>query len=114
VVASVHTRFETYPRYYGLAFLEPLVEAMLRRFYRRCDAIMAPSEALAQMLRDQRMSYDVGVWTRGIDDSLFTPAQPRPRVAREPSGSSGDATGHRLYRPSGDGKGAGCLCRHHR
>ena len=27
VVASVHTRFETYPRYYGLAFLEPLVLA---------------------------------------------------------------------------------------
>lgn len=75
VVASVHTRFETYPRYYGLAFLEPLVEAMLRRFYRRCDAIMAPSETLAQMLRDQRMSYDVGVWTRGIDDSIFSPAQ---------------------------------------
>jgi phosphatidylinositol alpha 1,6-mannosyltransferase len=42
VVASVHTRFETYPRYYGLAFLEPLVEAVLRRFYRRCDAIFAP------------------------------------------------------------------------
>ncbi len=73
VVASVHTRFETYPRYYGLAFLEPLVEAMLRRFYRRCDAIMAPSETLAQMLRQQRMSYDVGVWTRGIDESIFTP-----------------------------------------
>ena len=26
-VASVHTRFETYPRYYGLAFLEPVIEA---------------------------------------------------------------------------------------
>ena len=73
VVASVHTRFETYPRYYGLAFLEPMVEALLRRFYRRCDAIMAPSETLAQMLREQRMSYDIGVWTRGIDDSIFTP-----------------------------------------
>ena len=56
VVASVHTRFETYPRYYGLAFLEPLVLAALRRFYRRCDAIVAPSESMAQMLREQRMS----------------------------------------------------------
>ena len=71
VIASVHTRFETYPRYYGLAFLEPLVEAMLRRFYRRCDAIVAPSESLAQLLRNQRMNYDVGIWTRGIDDSIF-------------------------------------------
>ncbi|MCB2014350.1 MAG: glycosyltransferase family 1 protein, partial [Sphingobium sp.] len=70
-VASVHTRFETYPRYYGLAFMEPVVEAMLRRFYRRCDAIVAPSESMAQLLREQRMNYDVGIWTRGIDRSIF-------------------------------------------
>ena len=41
-VASVHTRFETYFRYYNLAFLEPVMEAILRRFYRRCDTIFAP------------------------------------------------------------------------
>ena len=74
VVASVHTRFETYPRYYGFAFLEPLVEAVLRRFYRRCDAIFAPSESMAQLLRDQRMNFDVGIWSRGVDrDDIFTP-----------------------------------------
>lgn len=73
VVASVHTRFETYFRYYGLAFLEPIVEAMLRRFYRRCDAIFAPSESMAQLLRNQRMSYDVGIWSRGIDRTIFQP-----------------------------------------
>jgi phosphatidylinositol alpha 1,6-mannosyltransferase len=73
VVASVHTRFETYFRYYGLAFLEPLVLAGLRRFYRRCDAIFAPSDSMAQLLRDQRMNYDVGIWTRGIDRTIFNP-----------------------------------------
>ncbi len=72
-IASVHTRFETYPRYYGLAFMEPLIEAMLRRFYRRCDAIVAPSESMAQLLREQRMNYDVGIWTRGIDQAIFNP-----------------------------------------
>ncbi|HET8613226.1 MAG TPA: glycosyltransferase family 1 protein [Sphingomonas sp.] len=72
-VASVHTRFETYPRYYGLAFMEPLVEAMLRRFYRRCDAIFAPSESMAQLLRDQRMNYDVGIWSRGVERDVFAP-----------------------------------------
>lgn len=90
VVASVHTRFETYPRYYGLAFTEPLIEALLRRFYRRCDAIMAPSEALAQLLREQRMSYDVGVWTRGIDDSIFNPDK-RDMAWREGLGLSASA-----------------------
>lgn len=75
VVASVHTRFETYPRYYGLAFLEPLLLAGLRRFYRRCDAIFAPSESMAQLLREQRMNYDVGIWTRGIDREVFNPGR---------------------------------------
>ena len=75
VIASVHTRFETYPRYYGLAFLEPLVLAVMRRFYRRCDAIFAPSDSMAQLLRDQRMNYDVGIWTRGIDREVFNPGR---------------------------------------
>lgn len=75
VVASVHTRFETYPRYYGLAFLEPVLLSMLRRFYRRCDAIVAPSESFAQLLRDQRMNYRVGVWSRGIDHGQWHPGR---------------------------------------
>ena len=75
VIASVHTRFETYPRYYGLAFLEPLMLSALRRFYRRCDAIFAPSESMAQLLREQRMNYDVGIWTRGIDREIFNPGR---------------------------------------
>ena len=74
-VASVHTRFETYFRYYNLAFLEPVMEAILRRFYRRCDAIFAPSDSMAQLLREQRMSYNVGIWTRGIDREIFNPGR---------------------------------------
>ncbi|MEO1044282.1 MAG: glycosyltransferase family 1 protein [Pseudomonadota bacterium] len=71
MLASVHTRFETYPRYYNMAFLEPLLVAALRRFYRRCDAIVAPSDSMAQLLRDQRMNYDVGIWSRGVDRDIF-------------------------------------------
>ncbi len=73
VVASMHTRFETYPRYYGLAFLEPIIEAIMRRFYRRCDAVVAPSESMAQVMRDRRMSYNIGIWARGIDREIFNP-----------------------------------------
>ncbi|PSJ36482.1 glycosyltransferase family 4 protein [Allosphingosinicella deserti] len=74
-VASVHTRFETYARYYGLGFVEPVIEAMLRRFYRRCDAIFAPSDSMAQLLLKQRMNYNVGIWTRGIDRAVFNPSR---------------------------------------
>lgn len=75
ILASVHTRFETYPRYYNLAFIEPLLEAALRRFYRRCDALVAPSESMAQVLRDQRMNYDIGIWSRGVDREMFHPGR---------------------------------------
>ena len=74
-VASVHTRFETYLRYYGFGFMEPAIEAILRRLYRRCDAIFAPSESMAQLLLEQRMNYNVGIWTRGIDRSVFHPGR---------------------------------------
>ena len=75
VVASVHTRFETYVRYYGLALLERPMEAALRRLYRRCDAIFAPSESMAQLLRERRMNHDIGIWTRGVDMDVFNPAR---------------------------------------
>jgi glycosyltransferase involved in cell wall biosynthesis len=71
VLASVHTRFDTYPRYYNMAWLEPVLTALLRRFYRRCDALVAPSESFAQVLRDQRMNYDISLWSRGVDRAVF-------------------------------------------
>lgn len=73
VIASVHTRFETYFRYYGLGFLEGAVTALQRRFYRKCDAIVAPSESFADVLRAERMNFDIGIWGRGIDRQVFNP-----------------------------------------
>jgi glycosyltransferase involved in cell wall biosynthesis len=75
VLASVHTRFDTYPRYYNLAWIEPILTAILRRFYRRCDALVAPSESMAQVLRDQRMNYDISLWSRGVDRDIFHPGR---------------------------------------
>ena len=74
-IASVHTRFDTYPRYYGLAFIEPWFERIMRRFYHRCDAIVAPSESMAEVLRSQHMSDDIGIWSRGVDREIFDPSR---------------------------------------
>ena len=74
-VASVHTRFETYLAYYHLEFLEPLVRALLRRFYHRCEVVMAPAESMAAVLRAQRMNRDIAIWARGIDREQFNPAR---------------------------------------
>ena len=73
VLASVHTRFETYPRYYKLGFLEPTVENWLRKLYRRCDALVAPSQSMVDVLHEQGMNPDIGIWSRGVDRSIFNP-----------------------------------------
>jgi glycosyltransferase involved in cell wall biosynthesis len=74
-VASVHTRFDTYLAYYHMEMLEPTARALLRRLYRRCDAIMVPAESTAAVLRAQRMNRDIAIWARGIDREQFNPAR---------------------------------------
>ena len=74
-IASVHTRFDTYLAYYNLQNLEPMVRAILRRLYLRCDAIVAPSESMAAVLRAQRMNRDITIWTRGVDRDQFNPGR---------------------------------------
>ena len=71
VLSSVHTRFETYPRYYNMAFLEPLAIAILKRFYGRADALLAPSESMADVLRETFDADDVAIWARGVDRDIF-------------------------------------------
>jgi phosphatidylinositol alpha 1,6-mannosyltransferase len=74
-VATVHTRFETYFRYYRLGWAQSVGEAILRRFYRRCAEIYAPSESMAEVLRAQGMSDNIHIWSRGVDQSHFNPAR---------------------------------------
>ncbi len=89
VLASVHTRFETYPRYYKLGFLEPLVVKLLKRFYNRCDALVAPSHSMIDELLAMEMHDDIGLWTRGVDRSVFA-SQKRDLTWRRELGLADD------------------------
>lgn len=82
VLASVHTRFETYPRYYNMAFLEPLIIRLLRRFYTRCDALVAPSQSMIDELLAMEMHADIGLWSRGVDRTIFSSAHRDPEWRR--------------------------------
>jgi glycosyltransferase involved in cell wall biosynthesis len=75
VLASVHTRFETYPRYYNMAFLEPLIIKGLQRFYNRCDALVAPSQSMIDELLAMGMHTRIGLWSRGVDRTIFSSAR---------------------------------------
>jgi len=90
VLASVHTRFETYPRYYKLGFMEPVVVKMLRRFYNRCDALVAPSQSMIDELLEQKMHDDVSLWSRGVDRTIFSPEKRDMAWRRELGLADGD------------------------
>lgn len=75
VLASVHTRFETYARYYRMGFLEGVLEAWLRRLYRQCDALVAPSQSTVDVLSEQHMNDDISLWERGVDRAVFNAGQ---------------------------------------
>jgi len=72
-VASVHTRFDTYLAYYHLQALEPLARGIMRRFYHRCEVVMAPAPSTGAILRAQRMNRDIAIWARGVDREQFNP-----------------------------------------
>lgn len=74
VVASFHTHFESYLSYYRLGWLRPVVERHLRRFYARCDCVLAPTASTAQLLRGMG-SAPVRLWSRGVDRQQFAPAR---------------------------------------
>lgn len=88
VVAAMHTRFETYPRYYGFGIFERPLLAALRRFYQRSDYVVAPSESAARTMEQQGLAARVGIWTRGVDTQLFTPER-RDDAWREAHGLGG-------------------------
>ncbi len=75
LVASFHTRYDTYFRYYHMAWLEGTVTRYLRHFYRPCEHVYVPSESTAQVLRAQHMARDVRIWSRGVDDIRFNPGR---------------------------------------
>lgn len=74
-VASFHTRFDTYPRYYGMAWMERHVTDYMRYFYSRCARVYAPSPSMVDELKRDRIGTDVRLWARGVDQELFRPGR---------------------------------------
>ncbi len=73
VVASLHTRFETYLEHYGVRWLRPLIEQRLRSFYRQADIILVPTHALKDDFSQLGLGHKVRLWSRGVDQALFNP-----------------------------------------
>ncbi|MBW4329625.1 glycosyltransferase family 1 protein [Stakelama sp. CBK3Z-3] len=74
-VASLHTRFETYPRYYHLTALEPLAIRLSRRFYDRADQVLVPGGSIADIVAGWGVETPISIWSRGVDHDRFRPGR---------------------------------------
>ena len=73
VIASYHTRYETYPSYYGMGMVRPLLAGYLRRFYASADRVCAPSPSMAAEIEAAGYGRDIHVWGRGVKPQRFNP-----------------------------------------
>ena len=74
-VASVHTRFETYFKYYGLGWVEGLTQRYMSWIYNRCQHVYVPSKCMADILRDYGVRSDIRYWSRGVEHDRFKPGR---------------------------------------
>ena len=74
-VASLHTRFEPYPRYYHIGFVEPWLIRLLTRFYNRFDQVVTPGKSTADLLRAWGVTTPIGTWSRGVNHERFNPGR---------------------------------------
>lgn len=75
VVSSYHTHFSSYLKYYSLGILERPLWVYLHWFYRNCQHLYVPSRSLMEELEEEGVACDLRLWARGVDTSLFNPAQ---------------------------------------
>ncbi|MEX0686122.1 MAG: glycosyltransferase family 1 protein [Balneolales bacterium] len=73
LVASYHTHFTSYLKYYRLGFLEPLVWKYLRWFYGHCRHVYVPSASMQEELNGHGLLNGLKIWERGVDTELFSP-----------------------------------------
>lgn len=75
VVASYHTHFSSYLKYYGFEEFEGFLWKYLRRFYRQCEHVYVPSHSMAAVLHAHEIRKNLRLWQRGVDTRRFSPTR---------------------------------------
>jgi len=74
-VATYHTHFGSYMKYFGLGFLEPLTWRVMRSFYDRTRETYVPSASMRELLRGKGFACPMKVWEHGVDVEKFNPSR---------------------------------------
>lgn len=73
VVASYHTHFPAYLKYYGIQSMEGFMWKAGRWFYGQCEQVYVPSLSVAAVLRVHGINEGLRLWERGVDVGRFGP-----------------------------------------
>ncbi|WP_372635296.1 glycosyltransferase family 4 protein [Fodinibius sp.] len=73
IVASYHTHFTSYLKYYNLGMLEMLGWKYLQWFYSQCKHIYVPSPSMADELNEEGIDEGIRIWERGVNTDVFNP-----------------------------------------
>lgn len=73
IVASYHTHFTSYLKYYNMEMLEMLGWKYLNWFYSQCKHIYVPSPSMAEELNEQDIEEGIRIWSRGVNTDHFSP-----------------------------------------
>ncbi|WP_242108216.1 glycosyltransferase family 4 protein [Luteimonas aquatica] len=74
VATGFHTRFDSYMRDYGAAFLEGVALRWMRHFHNGADTTLVPTRELQAFLQGSGF-HDVTLLPRAVDTALFDPAR---------------------------------------
>ncbi len=72
IVASYHTHFTSYLKYYNMEMLEILGWKYLVWFYEQCKHIYVPAPSMADELYVKGIKNGLRIWSRGVDSDLFS------------------------------------------
>ncbi len=72
VLASYHTNYHIYARYYSFSFLSQALWNYTRWQFNRSNKVLSPSHTVKEMLVHGGVQ-EVDVWTRGVDSTLYSP-----------------------------------------
>ena len=72
IVATYHTHFPTYPRYYNLSSLEELTWRISRKLYNNVDTTFVPAMPILEELEQHGIQH-LQYLPNGVDTGLFSP-----------------------------------------
>lgn len=83
IVASYHTHFTSYLKYYNLEILELMGWKYVEWFYSQCKHIYVPSPSMADELNEHGIGNGIRIWARGVDTGQFHPDKRDPEWRRQ-------------------------------